>query len=90
MASAAVGFVAAARGPTGVGWGMALALHTIRPTRGSNREAGEVPALSFMRRMSLCPRISHGKAWGTGKGPELGLCLKMNALCECAADLKTD
>lgn len=51
---------------------MALALHTIRPTRGSNGKAGEVPALSFMRRMSLCPGPSQGKARVTGKGPELG------------------
>lgn len=31
-----VGLAAAAQGPAGVGWGMALALHTIKPTRGSN------------------------------------------------------
>lgn len=64
-----VGLAAAAQGPAGVGWGMALALHTIKPTRGSNGEAGEVLALSFMRRMSLCPRLNQAKARVTGKGP---------------------
>lgn len=57
-----MGLAAVAWGPAGVGWGMALALHTITPTRGSNGEAGEVPALSFMRGMPLCPRLSQGKA----------------------------
>lgn len=88
MASVAVGLTASAWGPAGIGCGMALALHTIRPTRGSNGEAGEVPALSFMRGMSLSLRLSQGKTWVTGKGPELGLCLEMKALCECPADLR--
>ncbi len=47
-----MGLAVAAWGPTGVWQGMALALDTIRPTRGSNRKAGEVPALSFKRGMS--------------------------------------
>lgn len=84
-----MGLTVAAQGPSRVGWGMALALHTIRPTRGSNGEAGEVPALSFMRGMSLCPRLSQGKARATGKSPELGLCLEMKASCECPADLRS-
>lgn len=74
-----MGLIAVAWGPARVGWGMALALHTITPTRGSNGEAGEVPALSFMRGMSLCPRLSQGKARVPGKGPELGLRLEMKA-----------
>lgn len=83
-----MGLVAAAWGPAGVGWGMALALHTIRSTRGSNGEAVEVLALSFMRGMSLCLRLSQGKAQVTGKDTELGLCLEMKALCECPVDLR--
>lgn len=76
----------AARGSAGVGWGMTLALHTIRPTRGSN--GGGVPALSFMRGMSLCPRLSQGMVQVTVKGPELSLCLEMKASCEYPADLR--
>lgn len=72
----------------GIGWGMALALHTIRPTGGSNGVVEEVPDLSFMREMSLCLRLSQAKTWVTGKGPELGLCLEMKASCECPADLR--
>lgn len=35
----------AARGSAGVGWGMTLALHTIRPTRGSNGGGGPSPVI---------------------------------------------
>lgn len=62
-----MGLTVAAQGPSRVGWGMALALHTIRPTRGSNGEAGEVPALSFMRGMSLCPRQAKARPGPQGK-----------------------
>lgn len=62
-----MGLTVAALKRSRVGWGMAVALHTIRATRGSNGEAGEVPALSFMKGMSLCPRLSHGKPGSRGK-----------------------
>lgn len=77
------------RGQPGMGGrAMALALHTIRPTRGSTGVVGEVPVLSSIGGMPLCPRLSPGKAQVTGEGPELGPCLEIKASCECHSDLK--
>lgn len=55
---------------------------------GQKGEAGVVPAMSFMKGMSLSPRLSQSETLVTGKGPELGRWLEMKGSCESPADLR--